>query len=137
MADKRMFSNSVVTTDRFFDMPMSARLLYYDMGMKADDDGFVWPQIILKLNGSTADDLRILVARNYLIPFDSGVFVIRHWKVNNYIRKKLYKKTLCTEEFEKLSMGVDKIYSLKRSFDEPAGRLQEWLTAICGSGITE
>ena len=86
MATKRMFSIDVVDTDKFLDMPISAaQCLYFHLGMHADDDGFVSsPKKIAKAANCGNDDLRILVSKNYLIPFDDGVVVITDWRVNNY-----------------------------------------------------
>lgn len=79
MADKRMFSKKIIDTDAFIEMPISARLLYYDFCMRADDDGFVdSPQKIIDMIGCSRDDLRILITKNYLIPFESRVCVVRH-----------------------------------------------------------
>jgi len=94
MAQRRMFSLKIVDTDSFLDMPISARLLYYDLSMRADDDGFVdSPKKILKIIGCSNDDLRILVAKQYLIPFESGVCVIKHWHIHNLIRSDRYSET--------------------------------------------
>ena len=90
-----MFSLQVVDTDHFLDMPATARLLFYDLGMRADDDGFLQnAQRIARATGAGKDDLALLVAKGYVIPFDSGVFVIRHWGVNNQIRRDRYHPNL-------------------------------------------
>lgn len=103
MAIKRMFSLKVIDTDIFLDMPMSARLLYYDLGMRADDDGFVAsPKKILKMIGCSEDDLKILMAKSFIIPFDSGICVIKHWKLNNYIAKDRYTATIYKTEYNSL-----------------------------------
>ena len=82
MAERRMFAKSIVLSDDFLDMPMSSRVLYFTFGMVADDDGFVNnPKGIMRQIGATADDLRVLLARKYVIVFDSGVIVIRHWRM--------------------------------------------------------
>lgn len=95
MATKRMFSIDVVDTDKFLDMPISAQCLYFHLGMHADDDGFVSsPKKIAKAANCGNDDLRILVSKDYLIPFDDGVVVITDWRVNNYIRTDRYKTTI-------------------------------------------
>jgi hypothetical protein len=99
-----MFSCDVVDTDKFLDMPVSARCLYYDLGMRADDDGFISPKKVLRLTGASDDDLRVLVARDFVIPFESGVIVIKDWKLNNYLRKDRYFPTKYTEEKSKLSL---------------------------------
>lgn len=91
MASRRMFSKDVVCSDRFLDMPASAQALYFQYGLEADDDGFVSaPKKILRLTNASDDDLKILVAKGFLIPFDSGVVVIRDWKINNYLRRDRY-----------------------------------------------
>ena len=97
MARRRMFSLDVVDTDRFLDMPTSAQNLYYSLGMRADDDGFVSnPKRIAASCGSCIDDLRLLITKDYIIPFDSGVIVITDWKVNNQIKSDRYKPTQYT-----------------------------------------
>ena len=86
MAQRRMFSLSVVDTDSFLSLPVSAQNLYFHFGMRADDDGFVAsPKKIMSFVKSTEDDFRILVVKGYIIPFKSGVCVIREWKINNYM----------------------------------------------------
>lgn len=113
MAKRRMFSLDVVDTDIFLDMPCSARLLYYDLGMRADDDGFLADaKKILRFTGATKDDLNVLIARGFVIAFDTGVVVIRHWKVNNQIRKDRYLPTRCVSEFGQICVEKSGIYSL-------------------------
>lgn len=87
MAERRMFSKAIIDSHAFFDMPASARLLYYDLGMRADDDGFVNnPKKIIRMIGAADDDLKLLVAKKFIIPFENGVVVIKHWRIHNYIR---------------------------------------------------
>ena len=87
MRNKRMFSLDVVDTDSFLDMPVTSQALYFHLGMRADDDGFVSsPKKIAKSSGCNADDLKVLISKGFLIPFSSGVVVITDWKVNNYLR---------------------------------------------------
>jgi len=94
-----MFAKTIIESDLFLDMPISARLLYYDMGMRGDDDGFVnSPKRIMRVTGVHDDDLKILVAKGFVIPFESGVIVIRHWKSHNYIRNDRYKPTQYKDE---------------------------------------
>ena len=94
MAERRMFSKIVIDSDTFLDMPLSAQALYFHLSMRADDDGFVNnPKRIQAYVGASADDLKILLAKHFLIPFESGVVVIKHWKVHNYIQKDRYKET--------------------------------------------
>jgi len=94
MAERRMFTKTIIESDLFLDMPISARLLYYDMGMRGDDDGFVnSPKRVMRVTGVHDDDLKVLIAKGFVIPFESGVLVIRHWKTHNYIRSDRYKPT--------------------------------------------
>lgn len=105
MASKRMFSIDVIDTDKFWIMPVSTQALYFHFGMRADDDGFVSsPKKIAKIANCTNDDLRILISKGYVIPFDSGVIVITDWKANNLIKNDRYKPTRYQEEFKKLEV---------------------------------
>lgn len=111
MAERRMFAKSIVSSDAFGDMPSSSQLLYFRYGMEADDDGFVInPKQIMRMSGASEDDMRILVARHYIIPFISGVIVIAHWLVHNAIRKDRYKPTQCIEEKKQLRINDKKEY---------------------------
>ena len=113
MAQKRMFNNSVVGSDEFLEMPDSSQNLYFHLSMQADDDGFVdnWKSI-MRMTGKKEDDLKVLIAKSFVIPFDTGILVIRHWRLNNYIQKDRYKETIHKEE--KAMLGIDKnnVYSL-------------------------
>ena len=113
MAQKRMFSLNVVDTDDFLSMPMSSRLLYYELGMRADDDGFVnnWKKI-LTFTKLTNDDLKVLIAKSYIIPFESGVIVIRHWRMNNYLQKDRIKPTIYQKELHELGTDSNNVYTL-------------------------
>lgn len=105
MAAKRMFSIDVIDTDKFLDMPVTTQALYFHFGMRADDDGFVSsPKKIAKIANCTNDDLRILISKGYVIPFESGVIVITDWKTNNLIKSDRYKPTRCQEEFKQLEI---------------------------------
>jgi hypothetical protein len=115
MAQRRMFSLKVIDTDEFIDMPISARLLYYDLSMRADDDGFVAsPKKIQRMTGCSGDDLKLLIAKQFLIPFENGVCVIKHWRLHNYISKDRYTRTIYTEEFNKLN-EIDGVYEVNQS----------------------
>lgn len=108
MARKRMFSLEVVDTDRFLDMPAGSQLLYFHLGMHADDDGFVSsPKRIMRTVNCKEDDLRTLEAEGYIISFESGIIVIRHWKQNNYLRKDRYVPTIHIKEYAQLSCVND------------------------------
>lgn len=113
MAQRRMFSLKVIDTDEFLDMPTSSRLLYYDLSMRADDDGFVSaPKKVLRMTGASIDDLKILTSKGFLIPFESGVCVIKHWRIHNYIQKDRYTQTMYKEEFSKLKTAENGDYEL-------------------------
>lgn len=106
MAERRMFAKSIVLSDAFLDMPMSARCLYFTLGMLADDDGFVGsPKAIMRQCGASEDDMRILVSKKYVLGFDSGVFVIKHWRLNNYLRNDRHVQTTYTKELD--TLGID------------------------------
>ena len=104
MAERRMFAKSVIDSDEFLELPARCQLLYFHLGMRADDDGFVnKARAILRLTGCTEADMKTLIAAQYLISFPSGVVVIRHWKINNYLRNERYRPTVYTEEKAVLS----------------------------------
>lgn len=103
MANRRMFSLDVVDTDKFLDMPATSQNLYFHLGMRADDDGFVSsPRKITKLVNCGNDDLNVLVSRGFVLPVGDGIVVITHWKQNNYIQKDRYKPTIYQKEVKKL-----------------------------------
>ena len=111
MAERRMFAKTIVGSDAFLDMPATTQLLYFHLGVMADDDGFVnHPKSIMRLCGCKDDDMKLLIAKNFIIPFDSGVCVIAHWKVNNYIRSDRYKATAYIEEKAQLNIKENGIY---------------------------
>lgn len=113
MADKRMFSSTIVESDAFLDMPISTQLLYFHLGMYADDDGFVnSPKRIQRLVGCGDDDFKVLCSKGFLILFDSGVVVVKHWLINNYIRPDRYKPSPYIEELNCLSIKANKSYTL-------------------------
>ena len=113
MAERRMFAKSIIDSDAFLDMPLSSQALYFHLGMRADDDGFVnSPKKIQRITGSSDDDLKLLIAKKFVIPFDSGVVVLKHWKIHNYIQKDRYKETNYLEEKAQLYTKDNKAYSL-------------------------
>ena len=115
MANRRMFSMDVVNTDKFLDMPSSTQALYFHLGMRADDDGFVSsPKRIAKTVNCGDDDLKLLLAKGYLIPFESGVVVISDWNVNNWIRPDRKHNTRFEQEKRTLSINND-VYVLTDS----------------------
>lgn len=105
MAERRMFAKTIVLSDAFLDMPMSARCLYFTLNMFADDDGFVGsPKAIMRQCGASQDDLLVLLQKRFVLGFDSGVIVIKHWRINNYLRNDRYKKTTYIEELNQLML---------------------------------
>lgn len=122
MAERRMFAKTIIDSDAFLDMPMSARLLYYDLGMRADDDGFInSPKKIMRMIGASNDDVNILIARKFVIPFDSGVVVIKHWRINNYLRNDRYTETKYLEEKSTLEVDKNGSYTAKNNTGIPHG----------------
>lgn len=113
MAQKRMFSNSVVESDTFLEMPDSSQNLYFHLSMHADDDGFVdkWKSI-MRMTGKKDDDLKILIAKSFILPFETGILVIKHWRLNNYIQKDRYKETVYKKEKAMLSVNENNVYNL-------------------------
>lgn len=113
MAERRMFAKTIIDSDAFLDMSVTARLLYYDLSMRADDDGFVnSPKKIMRMIGASEDDLRMLAARKFIIPFENGVVVIKHWRIHNYIRKDRYNETTYSEQKELLELDENGSYRL-------------------------
>ena len=110
MANRRMFAKSIIRTDQFLDMPQSAQNLYFHLGVEADDDGFVTPKVVMRMLGSTDDDLRLLVGKKFVIPFEDGVLVITHWRIHNEIRQDRYKATIYQDKKSKLRLNQG-IYS--------------------------
>lgn len=99
MAERRMFAKTIIDSDAFVDMPLSTQALYFHLSMRADDDGFINnPKKIQRMIGASDDDLKVLVMKRFIIPFESGIVVIKHWKIHNYIRNDRYKPTVYVEE---------------------------------------
>ena len=118
MANKRMFCLDIVNSDAFLDMPLSAQALYFHLGMRADDDGFIGnPKSIQRLAGASQDDLMLLITKRFLIAFDNGVIVIKHWRMNNYIQKDRKKDTTYTELLNSLEVKENGSYTEKKIMD--------------------
>lgn len=112
MAERRMFCKEVIDSDAFLDMPLSTQALYFHLSMRADDDGFVNnPKKIMRMVNSSQNDFELLVAKRYVLTFESGVIVIKHWKMHNYIQKDRYKPTAYIEEKESLTLKDNKTYT--------------------------
>lgn len=112
MAERRMFAKTIVTSDAFLDMPASTRCLYFLLGMVADDDGFVNnPKSIMRQAGATTDDMNLLIAKRFILTFQSGVVVIKHWCIHNTIQKDRYRETKYLEEKSMLMLDGNKAYT--------------------------
>lgn len=112
MASKRMFSNSVLDTDAFIDMPLSAQALYFHLNLKADDDGFIGtPKRIQRGIGASDDDLKLLIAKRFLLAFDDGVVVVKHWRMHNNLSRNRYFETNFLEDKAKLLLKANGAYS--------------------------
>ncbi|MFG6321992.1 MAG: hypothetical protein K1W41_10790 [Lachnospiraceae bacterium] len=112
MANRRMFSLDVINTDKFLDMPVTAQCLYFHLGMRADDDGFISnPKQVTRLAACTQGDVKVLIENGFIIPFESGIIVIRHWKQHNYIKTDRYRKTKYLKELGQLKLNQN-VYSL-------------------------
>lgn len=109
---RRMFSDEITTADAFLDMPGGSQLLYFHLGMEADDDGFISsPKMVMRAIGSTDDELKVLFAKKFLLPFESGVCVVKHWRINNQIRKDRYEETKYTKEKSQLYIRENGSYT--------------------------
>ena len=115
-----MFAKTIIDSDAFLDMPLSSQALYFHLNMRADDDGFVnSPKKIQRLIGCTDDDFKLLIAKSFIIPFESGVVVIKHWRINNYIQNDRYKETVYQEEKALLSVKKNSAYTLLPAQNTP------------------
>lgn len=113
MAQRRMISKKVIDTDLFLDMPITSRLLYYELCMRADDDGFVSsPKKIMRMAGCSGDDMRVLKTKQFVLDFETGILVIKHWRVHNYIRSDRYTETEYKAE-KSMLVEVDNKYEFK------------------------
>ena len=113
MAERRMMSKSIIKSDTFLDMPSTTQNLYFHMLLDADDDGFInAPKSIMRMIGAKDDDMKVLTAKQFVIPFESGVVVIKDWKIHNYIQNDRYKPSILPER-DLLNIQKDKTYTLK------------------------
>ena len=112
MAEKRMFTKKITQSDAFLDMPLSAQCLYFHLNMEADDDGFVnSPRKIQRLIGAKDDDLKLLIAKSFILVFETGVIVIKHWRMHNTIRQDRYHPTDYQEEYQRLQLKDNNSYT--------------------------
>lgn len=113
MAEKRMFAKSIIDSDAFLDMPLSTQALYFHLSMRADDEGFINnPKKIQRMIGASEDDLKLLIAKSFIIPFESGIVVIKHWRIHNYIRQDRLHPTKYTEERGLLEIKENGAYTI-------------------------
>lgn len=119
MAERRMFAKTIIDSDSFLDMPLSAQALYFHLSMRADDEGFINnPKKIQRMIGASDDDMKILLAKNFVLEFESGVIVIKHWKIHNYIRGDRLNETAYQEERALLTVKGNGAYTLIEDLKE-------------------
>lgn len=116
MAERRMFAKTIIDSDAFLDMPLSTQALYFHLSMRADDDGFINnPNRIIRMINANNDDLRVLITKRFVLVFESGVIVIKHWRLHNTLRKDRYKPTIYQNELQKLQLKGDGGYTERMS----------------------
>lgn len=124
MAEKRMFTQKIIDSDAFLDMPLSTQALYFHLNMRADDDGFINnPKKISRYIGTSDDDLKLLIAKRFVLCFENGVIVIKHWRMHNTLRKDRYNPTTYQEQYALLEVKSNKAYTEKNGGNLPA---TEW-----------
>ena len=122
MAERRMFAKTIIDSDAFLDMPLSAQALYFHLSMRADDDGFLNnAKKIRKIIGASEDDLKLLIVKRFVIAFDDGIIVIKHWRMNNYLRSDRYKPTVYQEEMSMLDLKENGSYYIRNDIGIPNG----------------
>lgn len=108
-----MFAKTIIDSDAFLEMPQSSQLLYFHLSMRGDDDGFInKPKSIMTMVGCKEDDLKLLIAKKFIIPFDTGIVVVKHWKIHNYIAKDRYNETKYKDERAQLLLDENSAYKL-------------------------
>jgi hypothetical protein len=122
MAEKRMFAKTIIDSDAFIDMPLSAQALYFHLAMRADDDGFLNnAQKVMRMVGAAKNDYDLLIAKRFVIVFPDGICVIKHWRIHNYLRKDRYIETVYTEHKAMLAVKENGSYSENIQSMEPVG----------------
>jgi len=120
LAERRMFSKTIIDSDAFLDMPLSTQALYFHLSMRADDDGFVNNPIkIMRMINASRNDMDLLIAKRFVIAFESGIIVIRHWRIHNYIKSDRYKPTQYLAEKSQISISGNKAYEISGTKSEP------------------
>ncbi|MBO4785180.1 MAG: conserved phage C-terminal domain-containing protein [Lachnospiraceae bacterium] len=136
MAEKRMFSKTIVDSDAFLDMPLSAQALYFHLSMRADDDGFLNnAKKIMRTINANQNDYDLLIAKAFIIQFDDGICVIKHWRINNYLRSDRYKPTIYQEQKNMLEIKDNGRYSLINQDGIPDGYQCETQNSIDKNSI--
>ena len=122
MAERRMFAKTIIDSDSFLDMPLTTQALYFHLSMRADDEGFINnPKKIQRMIGASEDDLKLLIAKSFIIPFESGIVVIKHWKIHNYIRGDRLHATKYTEEKALLDVKENGSYTISNDLCQTSG----------------
>lgn len=122
MAERRMFAKTIIDSDAFLDMPLSTQALYFHLSMRADDDGFLNnAKKIMRTIGANQNDYDLLVAKSFIIQFDDGICVIKHWRINNYLRSDRYKPTVYADQMKMLEVKENGRYSVKNNVGIPLG----------------
>ena len=133
MAQRRMFAMTIIDSDAFLDMPLSAQALYFHLSMRADDEGFINnPKRIQRAIGASDDDMKLLNAKNFVIRFGSGIVVIKHWRIHNYIRGDRLKGTVYAEERKMLDVKGNGAYTIKPEL----ARIEEGGAGVCQSNVS-
>lgn len=127
MAERRMFTQKIIDSDAFLDMPLSTQSLYFHLNMRADDDGFVNnPKKIQRMIGASEDDLKLLIAKRFILAFDNGVIVIKHWRMHNLLRKDRYNPTQYAEQMNRLEIKDNGAYTEKQVIVEIPDMATTW-----------
>lgn len=135
-----MFAKTIIDSDIFLDMPLTAQALYFHLSMRADDDGFINnPKKIQRMTGATDDDFKLLITKQFIITFESGVVVIKHWLIHNYIRKDRYQETICKSEKSLLELNEINGYELQNGERSTNGQPNgdQWLTQVRKGKVSE
>ena len=136
MSERRMFAKSIIDSDAFLDMPLSSQALYFHLSMRADDEGFINnPKKIQRMIGASDDDMKVLLAKNFIIAFESGVIVIKHWKIHNYIRADRLVGTNYKDERNLLDIKENGAYTIREDLAEisPCQTGDRQMSDICPS----
>ena len=138
MAERRMFAKTIIDSDAFIDMPLSTQALYFHLSMRGDDDGFINnPKKVQRMIGASDDDLKLLILKRFIIPFDSGIVVIKHWKIHNYIRNDRYKPTVYTSEKAMITSKENGAYTEVDTVGIPNGYQMETQYSIGKDSISK